>query len=122
MNKTVNNFKKGDILVITSYYERTDIGFCEVVRTTPCGVELRPLDKESEGNYSGYCWPILNSNPDAETTFHRLNKYGNLSFKGYSYAKLWDGKPQWWNSGFACGEKAKYDEDREICKKYENVL
>ena len=117
MNKTINNFKKGDIIVETYGYDCTYVDFAEVVGTTPCSVELRSLNKESEGNHSGFCWAIPGSYKSEKTFKYRLNKYGRPNIKG-SYAILWDGKPVWWNSGYACGKQAEYDEDREIYKKY----
>lgn len=119
MIKTVNNFKKGDIIVETFEDSTgTDVHFYEVVRTTPCSVELRKLNGESEGNYSGFCWPITGSYKNDKTYKCRLNKYGRPNIHTYSYSRLWDGKPVWWDSGYTCGDKAKYDEDREIYKKY----
>ena len=118
MSKTINNFKKGDIIVKTYGYDCTLIDFYEVVRTTACGVELRELNQESEGNHSGFCWAVPGSYKSEKTTLYRLKKNGNPNLGAYSYSILWDGKPVRWNSGYQCGKQAEYDEDREIYKKY----
>ena len=117
-NKIENKFKVGDIIVETFSNNSAYVYFYEVIRTTPCSVELRKLNNESEGNYSGFCWPIIGSYKNDKTYKCRLNKYGRPNIDTYSYSRLWDGKPVLWDSGYNCGEQAKYDEDREIYKKY----
>lgn len=118
MSKIENKFQKGDIIVETYSYNGTSVNFYEVVGTTPASVELRELKQEGEGNYSGFCWPVAGSYKGESTNKYRLNKNGNPNIDKYTYARAWNGKPVWWNSGYECGQKAKYDEDREIYKKY----
>lgn len=112
MKKTLNTcnpHKIGDILYTISGYDMTLVDFYEVVRTTPCKVELRELKQEE--TYDGFL---------CGTTMPKAGEYAeNSDFKpgqlfkvredggvvvpywpgcsSYNIATRWNGKPKYFN-------------------------
>ena len=113
-NKTTSNpYKPGDIVTTTWGYSMTLVDFYEVVRVTPCKVELRELQQKEEmtGFLSGETTPLLgeyapeNNGPYSvkRGQLCKVREDGVILIPSYpgagdcNYARKWSGKPRHFN-------------------------
>lgn len=108
-----NPYKVGDIVTSTWGYSMTLVEFYEVVRTTPCKVELRELQQEEshEGFLSGHTTPKPGCYADYSNAplspekgqLCKVREDGAVvipDYPGSNYhilARKWNGKPKYFN-------------------------
>ena len=110
-NTTSNPFKVGDIISTTWGYSMTLVDFYQVVRVTPCKVELRSIEQEPE--FTGFLSGV--TRPKRDAFFQDSGPYsvkpGQLckvrdnyvlipSYPGAgdcNYGRLWTGQPKTFN-------------------------
>lgn len=99
-----HDLKVGDILYTSWGYDQTNVDYYQVVRTTPCTVDIRPIasDVTDTGFMQGSSLPIKDHFTGDVIRGKRVSPCGNgaggvepsIYMTSYSHAWRWDGRPR----------------------------
>lgn len=86
----------GNILSCSWGFEQTNVDFYKVISVSGSFVtviQLMSETVESKPDYTGLVMPLVDCEIGAKIR-RKINSRGDIKMTDYSWAKLWDGKPE----------------------------